>query len=265
MAETTNLKELVLNVLTEDQYKEATKQDNELYLIKNMDNSEVFVATYESTAFDDIVEAHNANKICICKRNDLTPPVFYYLTTVSGDTLRFNLLVENVIYTIYCEKDSSTGTEVWRESTFTCQDKNYLVQEINATNTTEGTEYYPSAKAVKDYAVPTSSIKVIEQLNIPQSGWLENTDSTMAYYGLGKYYQIVDVSEYKLGITNTQYTHKVSWSPATLFNIKKILDSGMQLVYFGTDELLFVCDKPFEDNTITVMVEDLQAMRGETT
>lgn len=265
MAETTNVKELVLNVLTEDQYNEATIQDNELYLIKNMDNSEVFVATYGSTTFNDIVEAYNANKICICKRDDYIPPRCYYLTTISNNTLRFNLLSENIIYNIYCKKDSSTGTEIWSESSFTCQNKDYLIQEINAANAAEGTEYYPSAKAVKDYAVPTNSIKVIEELNIPQSGWLENTDSTMAYYGLGKYYQIVDVSEYELGITNTQYTHKVSWSPATLFNIGEILNSGMQLVYFGTDELFFVCDEPFEDNTITVMVEDLQAMRGETT
>ena len=264
MAETTNVKELVLNVLTEDQYKGATIQDNELYLIKNMDNSEVFIATYGSTTFDDIVEAYNANKICICKRNDHIPPLCYYLTIISSDTLRFNLLYENIIYNIYCTKDSSTGTETWSESTFTCQNKNYLTQEINVANSTEGTEYYPSTKAVKDYAVPTSSIKVIEELNIPQSGWLENTDSTAAYYGLGKYYQIIDVSEYGLGITSTQYKHKVSWSPATLFNIKEILNSGMQLLYFGTDELFFVCDKPFPDNTITVMVEDLQVMRGET-
>jgi hypothetical protein len=163
-----------------------------------MDNSEVFVATYGSTTFDDIVEAYNANKICICKRDDY----IYYLTTISSDTLRFNLLFENVIYNIYCKKDSSSGTEIWSESTFACQNKNYLIQEINAANATEGTEYYPSAKAVKDYAVPTSSIKVIEELNIPQNGWLENTDSTTAYYGLGKYYQIIDVSEYNLGITN---------------------------------------------------------------
>lgn len=260
MVETTNIKELVLNVLTEDQYNEATKQDNELYLIKNMDNSEVFVATYGSTTFDDIIEAYKANKICICKKDDH----IYYLTTISSDTLRFNLLYEDAIYNIYCEKDSSSGTETWSESSFACQNKNYLIQEINAANATEGTEYYPSAKAVKDYAVPTSSIKVIEELNIPQSGWLENTDNTKAYYGLGKYYQIVDVSEYELGITNTQYKHKVSWSPATLFNIGEILNSGMQLIYFGTNKLLFVCDEPFEDNTITVMVEDLQAMRGET-
>ena len=34
-----------------------------------MDNSEVFVATYGSTTFDDITDAINKEKVCICQRN----------------------------------------------------------------------------------------------------------------------------------------------------------------------------------------------------
>ena len=63
-----------------------------------MDNSEVFVATYGSTTFDDIVKAYNANKICICKRNDHNPPLCYYLTTLltlKNTNLNNNSIVEN--------------------------------------------------------------------------------------------------------------------------------------------------------------------------
>ena len=63
----TDLSTLVLNLLTQEQYDNATKNANELYLINDIDNSEVFVATYGVTTAEEIIAASNNNKICLCK------------------------------------------------------------------------------------------------------------------------------------------------------------------------------------------------------
>jgi hypothetical protein len=65
--EDSKIHQLVLNVLPQEQYNQATKNENELYLIKDIDNSEVFVAIYGSTTFEEITNALNKEKICICQ------------------------------------------------------------------------------------------------------------------------------------------------------------------------------------------------------
>ena len=73
----TDLSALILNLLTQEQYNNATKNANELYLISNIDNSEIFIATYGATTFEDITTALTANKICICVDNTNSNSIKY--------------------------------------------------------------------------------------------------------------------------------------------------------------------------------------------
>ena len=99
MATTTDLSlsTLVLNLLTQEQYNNATKYANELYLISNIDNSEVFVATYETTTFEEITTALTANKICICVNNTSSDSIQYGQLILKEDSAYYFTTSQNLM------------------------------------------------------------------------------------------------------------------------------------------------------------------------
>ena len=99
MATTTDLSlsTLVLNLLTQEQYNNATKYANELYLISNIDNSEVFVATYGSTTFEEITTALTANKICICVNNTSSDSIQYGQLILKEDSAYYFTTSQNLM------------------------------------------------------------------------------------------------------------------------------------------------------------------------
>ena len=61
----TILQSLILNVLTQQQYLDSEKSANELYLINDLDCSEILVVNYGASAYDNITQALESNKLCI--------------------------------------------------------------------------------------------------------------------------------------------------------------------------------------------------------
>lgn len=93
----TDLSTLVLNLLTQEQYNTATKNANELYLISNIDNSEIFIATYGATTFEDIATALAANKICICVNNTNSNSIQYGQLILKEDSAYYFGSSENLM------------------------------------------------------------------------------------------------------------------------------------------------------------------------
>ena len=65
----TILQSLILNVLTQQQYLDSEKSANELYLINDLDCSEILVVNYGASVYDNITQALESNKLCILKKD----------------------------------------------------------------------------------------------------------------------------------------------------------------------------------------------------
>lgn len=66
----TILQSLILNVLTQQQYLDSEKSANELYLINDLDYSEILVINYGTSAYNNITQALESNKLCILKKDN---------------------------------------------------------------------------------------------------------------------------------------------------------------------------------------------------
>lgn len=66
----TILQSLILNVLTQQQYLDSEKFANELYLINDLDYSEILVIDYGTNAYANITQALDSNKLCILKKDN---------------------------------------------------------------------------------------------------------------------------------------------------------------------------------------------------
>lgn len=66
----TILQSLILNVLTQQQYQNSEKSANELYLINDLDYSEILVVNYGTSAYNNITQALESNKLCILKKDE---------------------------------------------------------------------------------------------------------------------------------------------------------------------------------------------------
>lgn len=145
MAITTNLSTLVLNLLTQEQYNNATKNADELYLISNTDNSEVFIATYGTTTAEEIIAASNNNKICLCKTTiesglSNAELVGYLKAIGDSQTCVFEAFdYDNRLgkFLLFVDSDNS-----WSQLKFD------VTTEISSTSTNE---QYVTAKAVYDF------------------------------------------------------------------------------------------------------------------
>ena len=65
----TILQSLILNVLTQQQYLDSEKSANELYLINDLDQSEILVVNYGASVYNNITQALESNKLCILKKD----------------------------------------------------------------------------------------------------------------------------------------------------------------------------------------------------
>ena len=66
----TILQSLILNVLTQQQYLDSEKFANELYLINDLDYSEILVVDYGTNAYANIAQALDSNRLCILKKDN---------------------------------------------------------------------------------------------------------------------------------------------------------------------------------------------------
>lgn len=66
----TILQSLILNVLTQQQYLDSEKSANELYLINDLDYSEILVVDYGTSAYASITQALDSNRLCILKKDN---------------------------------------------------------------------------------------------------------------------------------------------------------------------------------------------------
>lgn len=66
----TILQSLILNVLTQQQYLDSEKSANELYLINDLDYSEILVVNYGTSAYNNITQALESNRLCILKKDN---------------------------------------------------------------------------------------------------------------------------------------------------------------------------------------------------
>ena len=66
----TILQSLILNILTQQQYLDSEKSANELYLIKDLDYSEILFIDYGTSAYANITQALDSNKLCILKKDN---------------------------------------------------------------------------------------------------------------------------------------------------------------------------------------------------
>ena len=66
----TILQSLILNVLTQQQYLDSEKSANELYLINDLDYSEILVVDYGTSAYANITQALDSNRLCILKKDN---------------------------------------------------------------------------------------------------------------------------------------------------------------------------------------------------
>ena len=139
--EDSKIHQLVLNVLPQEQYNQTTKNENELYLIKDIDNSEVFVATYESTTFEEITNALNKEKICICQN-----------TTNDGKFQQGQLvIIENNAY--YFEASSSTENiskdflKITSDNIWTSQNVEVKINSTTEISNSSTNEEFPTAAA----------------------------------------------------------------------------------------------------------------------
>ena len=66
----TILQSLVLNVLSQQQYLDSKKLANELYLINDLDYSEILVVNYGTNAYANIAQALDSNRLCILKKDN---------------------------------------------------------------------------------------------------------------------------------------------------------------------------------------------------
>ena len=65
----TILQSLILNVLTQQQYLDYENSVNELYLIKDLDYSEILNIDYGTSAYNNITQALESNRLCILKKD----------------------------------------------------------------------------------------------------------------------------------------------------------------------------------------------------
>lgn len=141
----TELSTLILNLLTQEQYNNATKNANELYLISNIDNSEIFIATYDTTTAEEIITASNNNKICLCKKtiesgSSSTELVGYLKAIGDSQTCIFEAFdSDNILGKFLFFVDSNNS---WSQLRFD------VTTEISNTSTNE---QYVTAKAVYDF------------------------------------------------------------------------------------------------------------------
>ena len=66
----TIVQSLILNVLSQQQYLDSEKSANELYLINDLDYSEILVVNYGTSAYNNIVQALDSNRLCILKKDE---------------------------------------------------------------------------------------------------------------------------------------------------------------------------------------------------
>lgn len=118
----TDLSALILNLLTQEQYNNATKNANELYLISNIDNSEIFIATYGATTFEDITTALTANKICICVDN------------TNSNSIKYGQLILKESSAYYFES-SENLMKVSSDNTWTINTDDIYLTKINPNGT----------------------------------------------------------------------------------------------------------------------------------
>lgn len=103
----TILQSLILNVLTQQQYLDNEKSDNELYLIKDLDYSEILVINYGTSAYDNITQALEVNRLCILKKDE-----GYGLLSSKRDDGKYVFFIESNGQLINITIDSSN---IWAE------------------------------------------------------------------------------------------------------------------------------------------------------
>lgn len=86
----TILQSLILNVLTQQQYLDSEKSANELYLINDLDYSEILVVNYGTSAYNNITQALESNRLCILKKDN-----GYGLLSSKRDDGRYVFFIES--------------------------------------------------------------------------------------------------------------------------------------------------------------------------
>ena len=125
--ETTDLTKLILNILTKEQYNNtAEKNANELYMISDMETSEIFYAVYGNTTSTEIYNAYNNGLLCLCKYNGI---IGYLAEVPVANAATFKTLNNHKL---------SVANSTWA-------DTNEITSEITSSSTNEE---YPTALAV---------------------------------------------------------------------------------------------------------------------
>ena len=149
--------------------------------VKNIDNNyiddNVFVATYGLTTYDEIREAKDAGKVCVCNLNYSRYTVVATLVEYTASYMRFNYLngsSQNVGVFIY------SGTNKWTISTWNLEKVSNLVTTINSSSTDTT---YPSSKAVYDYVnAAVSDVEIELSTTITSASTNDESPSSKAVY-----------------------------------------------------------------------------------
>ena len=125
--ENTDLTKLILNILTQEQYNNITEKNaNELYMINDIETSEIFYATYGYTTSTEIYNAYNKGLLCLWKYNK----TFGYLVDAPATNYATFKTLNN--------HKLSVANGTWA-------DINEIISEITSSSTNK---QYPTALAV---------------------------------------------------------------------------------------------------------------------
>lgn len=126
MTTTTNVQQIKVNLMTQQQYDSATKNANEFYVITDGEYAETFTAICYSTTFSEIQTAYNAGKVVTC------------VYANSGET--YNLPLVQINSTgAYFGGTAATGTTLYKayclsDGTWSFSSPSYQAPLVSGTN-----------------------------------------------------------------------------------------------------------------------------------
>lgn len=125
-------------------------------------SSDVFVATYGSTTYADIVAAYNAGKVVVCSYDNVT----YVLSRIDNNYAYFGGVNQTLLYFLRVRASDSA----YYKTQYNAENSSNKVSTIsgNETNTTK----YPNTKAVADYVAKIGEYELIKTIT-PVAGTTE--------------------------------------------------------------------------------------------
>jgi hypothetical protein len=140
---------LVINTLTKAQYQTITPSATELYFVTD-DTSEIFIAEYGVTTYQEVLDAYNAGETIVCQyKREVTASLkiiynLYLINFATNTTFNFSGTISGTAQYFYTNLTSSGWESVGSK---TCETTSNKVTSLSSSSTNT---QYPSAKCVYD-------------------------------------------------------------------------------------------------------------------